>query len=250
MRRFVKPLIRNTLRKFGYDIWRYDPQAEGIDRLGVQLFRDLQLLLAATPHPLLLDVGANVGQTVRAYKDLFPQSTIHAFEPSPEAFETLRRATHTYTGVVLNNLGVGSAAGTAKFLEYKDSQWSSFLEPGEDNPGAVEREISVDVTTLDCYCEEHNVEFVHLLKTDTQGFDFEVLQGARTFLSSNRVQFVLTEVNFADHYKNSVSFDKLFRFLLEDGFKLVALYNFHYYGNYLSWCDALFKNPSFRESRS
>ncbi len=41
-------------------------------------------------HATVLDVGANVGQSVRRIMHTFTKATVHAFEPAPEAFAELR----------------------------------------------------------------------------------------------------------------------------------------------------------------
>ena len=42
-------------------------------------------------NPIILDIGANVGQTIIKYQKLFPKAEIHSFEPIPEVFENLKK---------------------------------------------------------------------------------------------------------------------------------------------------------------
>ena len=42
--------------------------------------------------PVILDVGAHIGQTSARFRTLFPNARIHAFEPSPAAFTRLSAA--------------------------------------------------------------------------------------------------------------------------------------------------------------
>lgn len=112
----------------------------------------------------------------------------------------------------------------------------------------VERTVDVPVTTVDRYCAEHGITQVHLLKTDTQGFDYEVLQGAGRLFQRRAVDLVMTEVTFADLYVGIPSLDVLYRFLAERQFRLVGIYDV------LRWpgespiesCDALFMRASAR----
>ncbi|MDZ7619444.1 MAG: hypothetical protein U1E05_20790, partial [Patescibacteria group bacterium] len=41
-------------------------------------------------NPSIFDIGANVGQSIVNYRQLFPQCTIRAFEPNPAVFQHLQ----------------------------------------------------------------------------------------------------------------------------------------------------------------
>ena len=122
---------------------------------------------------------------------------------------------------------------------------SSFLEPDEACLGEIVNELPVEVITLDSYCERKSVRYVNILKTDTQGYDFEVLKGARSLMVKNQIQMIFTEVIFSKMYRDLPDFDEAYRFLLDNNFKLVSFYSFYYSDNLASWSDALFLNPKF-----
>ena len=109
---------------------------------------------------------------------------------------------------------------------------------------------SVEVKTLDDYCKENSVESLNLLKSDTQGYDLEVLKGAQGLLEQNRVQLIFIELNLNDAYKGQPRVDEILGFALDHGFSLVSLYNFHYRDGRASWADALFVNPTFASRKS
>lgn len=44
---------------------------------------------AGLKHPLIVDVGANTGQSIKRFKSVWPTSVIHAFEPNPSTFQQL-----------------------------------------------------------------------------------------------------------------------------------------------------------------
>ncbi len=242
-RTFLKSLARNTFRRLGYDISRFSPHARA--GLGVDPFRDMEKLLSGNERPVVLDVGANEGQSVKAFKDVSPRCEIHSFEPSPSTHEKLVRRVNAYPDVFPNNLGVGSSCGMMRFLENQRSTMSSFLEPDEACLGEIVNELPVEVITLDSYCERKSVRYVNILKTDTQGYDFEVLKGARSLMVKNRIQMIFTEVIFSKMYRDLPDFDEVYRFLLDNNFKLVSFYSFYYFDNLASWSDALFLNPKF-----
>jgi FkbM family methyltransferase len=66
--------------------------------------------------------------------------------------------------------------------------------------GALPGEL-ITIRTLDSFWAEQNINNIDLLKTDTEGFDLEVLKGAEAMLRAQQIQFILAEVTF--HPKNS-----------------------------------------------
>jgi FkbM family methyltransferase len=85
------------------------------------------------------------------------------------------------------NYGVGSSNAILEFIENSHSEMSSFLRPSKYSWGKVEKTTNVEVITLDSFTKDQNIEFIHILKSDTQGYDFEVFKGADTLLSENRI---------------------------------------------------------------
>ena len=125
---------------------------------------------------------------------------------------------------------------------------SSFLPLGKNGWGEVVNTTQVDVTTIDDYCREKNISHINLLKSDTQGFELEVLKGAIGMLKQNKVEFIFLEINFVELYKNLPSFCDINGFLSQHGFKLLRFYDFSYYENALGWTDTLFYNPQFNQT--
>ena len=79
LKRFVK-IFFNSL---GFDLKRINPEVKNLS------FDEI-LKQNLSQDPLILDVGANKGQTIRRFLDLFDNPTIHAFEPVEEAIQKIR----------------------------------------------------------------------------------------------------------------------------------------------------------------
>ena len=80
-----KTVIKYAFSRLGYQMRR-------TQSLGSDPFADMSRFVESRT-PVLFDVGANVGQTIRNFRQHFKQSTIHSFEPSPSTFQTLRERT-------------------------------------------------------------------------------------------------------------------------------------------------------------
>ena len=184
--------------------------------------------------------GANTGQSVALFRKLLPSSVIHCFEPNRSAYPELERNTSELADLRLNHVAVGALSGIQRFFEYDDSQMSSVLAGGPEGWGTMTGEFDVSVITLDDYCSELGIERVDLLKSDTQGYDLEVLKEAEGLLRSGRVGLVYTEVIFSDLYTGLPGFDVPYPFLVDCDMRLVALYNYAMHDRVAAWCDALF----------
>jgi FkbM family methyltransferase len=237
MRSLVKPIVKRALAQLGYDIrrTRYD--------FGENPFKDtfrLVRLLKYSQPAVVFDVGANVGTTVEEFHTVFRNPLIHAFEPGPEAFQQLTAKASKLSGVTVNNMGLGSCNGHLPFHQNELSVMSSFLESDTDCWSKRTSDVNVPVGTVDDYCEKNRIRRIDVLKSDTQGYDLEVLRGAERMLSNGRIYLILCEIIFSDMYKGLPDLDEIYRYLRDRGFSLVTFYRFEYQNNRAGWTDALF----------
>lgn len=239
----VGSLARRGIARLGLKIQRCPPRATGIDA-----FQDMKGLIGAEARPLVIDVGAHVGQTVHRFKEVLPSSEIHSFEPSPATYRELTHRVARYSDVHTIPSGLGAEVGEAMLLENDHSDMSSFLRPGRLAWGRITQETRARVDTLDAYSAAHDLRPIEVLKTDTQGFDLEVLKGARRLMQAGRVHMIYMEIIFSEQYEGVPSYDETFLFMKEHGFKMVSLYGFCYQEGLASWCNALFVYPEFNRS--
>lgn len=227
-------------------------QSYRTDRLSyVDLCQDLRLLIRKE-DPLLIDVGANAGQTIRIFKRLFERPVIHAFEPNRALVETqLGPAFGKDKNLVLNAAGLGAEEGMLTLYEFEKDEMNSFLpiECVERNPYAHEAVVAsseAPVWTFDQYVREHGLGRIDLLKIDTQGYDLQVLIGAEAQLAAGNVAFVMLEINFIPLYQGQPTFGALDAFLRKHGYSLVDLYEKVWVDNRIAWCNGLYQGPAAR----
>lgn len=208
-------------------------------------FEGIKNQLVAESAPIFFDIGANHGQTIKKIKNSMSDAIIHGFEPSQRSFDIALNNTKEYKDVFLNNIAMGEEVGSMDFNEYSWGAMNSFLERKYGNTTIVSR-FTVDVTTIDDYCSKNNVQKIHFLKTDTEGFELKVLRGARQMMINNNIQFVLVELFFNLNYIGQSSVGDIFRYLEDSNFSLVRFYEFNSTADgILSRTDALFVNLKF-----
>lgn len=138
-------------------------------------------------EPVVVDVGANIGQFTNAAKLFFPNSRVLAFEPDPETFADLRRNTRMFSDVDLFNLGLGDSNCSLMFYQHELSLMSSFASGGSDIRGSVE----LPVRRLDALLDSDMA--IDLLKIDVEGFERAVLEGGWSAVSRSR--YLLVEIS-------------------------------------------------------
>ena len=220
-------------------------RAAGIDvrfipKLGFDAYDDMRAL-AATDAPLIFDAGANRGQSIERFRRTFARPVIHAFEPGRETFAELQRRCGALDGVHLSNVALGARAESRTFLQNRSDDLSSFLEPSTDAWGEISSRYPVDVTTVDDYCAARGIERITILKSDTQGFDLEVLKGSQRMMTRRAVDLIFIEITFSEMYEGLPRFDEVYAFLADRGYALVAFYDFYYQRGRAGWTDALFR---------
>jgi FkbM family methyltransferase len=236
----VKDLVKHGFAAIGLEVSRRNSRAFGADA-----FKDIAYHVRS-PRPIVLDIGANTGQSVMKFRRQMPASIIHSFEPSPASFRELSTNTRGVRLLHLWNCAIGSAAGEVILNENSNSDLSSVLPLGPAGWGTVVNRTRVRCRTLDEFIETERIPQIDVLKVDTQGYELEVFKGADVVLRSNMIGMVFFEVNFESLYQNLPSLPELFEFLSVRGFRLVSIYDIHHHDNGVAgWGDALFIRESY-----
>lgn len=244
---YMKRLLRRSLNRIGYDVIRLKPHERlhlNLTNVGRDPFLDMVRFLPENRRTLIFDVGANEGQSIQKFRDRFPHSIIHSFEPSPSTFQTLRAYVQGLEDVYSWNYALGALPGKMKLLENKNNEMSSFLPLGVLGWGEIIKETEVPVQTIDQFCLKEDIRKIDILKSDTQGFDLEVLKGAERMIRSNAIGLIYLEITFSEIYENLPSLADIFTFLTSHSFYLVSFYRIYYRSQLASWTDALFVHSS------
>ena len=141
----------------------------------------------------VIDVGVATG--TNGLYGVFQGVRYVLIEPLAEAEPFMRQILEQYPGSIAINAAAGRAPGEAEFVVHPGLSGSSFLLSRK--VGEVRK---VPVVTVDGVVRQHRLEGPFLLKLDVQGFELEVLEGARETLA--RTDLVITEVSlWADRKK-------------------------------------------------
>ncbi|MEM7310594.1 MAG: FkbM family methyltransferase [Planctomycetota bacterium] len=196
--------------------------------------------------PLIVDGGANRGETVQRLRRAFPRARIHAFEPIPALADHIRARFRSDRRLSVHCAALAAENGETVFRVLRSDVTSSVLEPSalkrryQGDAVDLAEELRVPAVRMDGVLDEP----VDILKLDLQGFELEALRGLGEGLSDVRV--VLTEVELAPLYEGQPLFGDIDVALRAEGFRLFHLYDLwsHPDGQMTSG-DALYVNERF-----
>lgn len=143
------------------------------------------------PGDTVVDVGANVGYFTLLLSHLVgPTGRVHAFEPMPHALERLKAhlAMNRCQNVTLHECAVGSTSGTTRLYLGPRHHTSVSSLMARDGAEAVD----VHCTTLDDALAGIRPT---LVKVDVEGWESEVMAGAKTLLDSPDPPRIIAEVS-------------------------------------------------------
>ena len=168
-----------------------------------------------------LDLGANIGTTgIYFIKKFAPDLKLLAFEPDIETFKMLR------LNMLLNDMEDDKAVAVNCGLGDKHDKMTMYRRAHDPGANSVVQYVegmpseTIDIIPIDSYLAEKNIaaQEVKYVWIDTEGFEPQVLLGAKNLLSENPVP-LFVEYNMVTWRKSG---------LMEDTVALLAKYYSHF----------------------
>jgi FkbM family methyltransferase len=203
--------------------------------------------LISDNKPIIFDIGANLGTKSKYYSKLFPHSIIYSFEPDPDTFHILHKKFKENTRIYLYNIGISDSKKIMELHRTNISSNNSFyrLSNDEDYVDAISNlrekdSVKVNTTSLDEFCDENNISYVHYIKLDVQGYEPQCLSGAKELIRSQKIGVLRVEITPGKFYERSTTLHEVESHLFPH-YKLYSLLGCHYgKGGDLIYFDAVF----------
>lgn len=176
-------------------------------------------------NPIILEAGAYIGNDTEEMAQLWPQSTIYAFEPIPDLFHELTQRTVGFANVKRFKIGLGTRTGTAKlYISSGISNASSSLLQPKEHLNAYptvyfDTVIEIPIITIDEWARANNIEKIDFLWLDLQGYEMEILKASPKIFGTVKVLY--TEVNVKELYEGCGLYKDFRPWLESEGFKVV-----------------------------
>ena len=184
----------------------------------------------------IIDVGGHQGETLNAFARNLDEFSYIGFEPNPDCYEKLSdmaaSLASNHRQITTRNCAVGAENGQVQFNVTRATAVAGILKPiqglSERVPMGdheIAKVIECDVCTIDSLPEVADRSGMDLLKIDTEGFDLEVMKGAKNNLSNAYFGAVLSEVFFVPYREEQAFFWDLASFMQSVGYHFVNLYD-------------------------
>ncbi len=169
------------------------------------------------PGMKVLEIGANIGYyALLEAKIVGEKGWVYAFEPSPYNFNLLKEniKLNGYKNIEIYQKAVGGKGGKMKFFLSPYSNLSGFIKRN-----GKEKAIEVEVIKLDEFLKEKKIDF---LRMDIEGYEIEVLKGAKKTLSSvNKPKYIFIEIHSELLHKKNSSGEEIVRYLEKLGYSVI-----------------------------
>ena len=193
---------------------------------------------------IIFDVGAHRGQSAKYFKKIYPEAKIFSFEPSPSEFTKLNRQIikKKLRNVEAFNIGIADTSGTLNFYQSIFSESSTFKLPNASSQhekmknrilllgkSSILESINTIVSTLDDFVAHLGIQQINILKIDVEGFELEVIKGAKDLLHTRKIQCIQLETHSDDQRVRTDQ--EIERILIGYGFEKAKSIR-HPYGNF------------------
>lgn len=155
-------------------LYKYSPSSNN------QLGRLAKIISAKYKDASMIDIGANVGDTVAVVRSQ-TNIPIIAVEGDPVSFSFLQKNSGQFKDLYILNQYLGEEKKELT-VSIEKNGWNNTIIPDKDGSKKL------DIKTLDEVLSEHRLEDrnIKLLKVDTEGFDTIILRGCRKTIAKDQ----------------------------------------------------------------
>ena len=180
-----------------------------------------------------IDVGAHKGEFL-SYLLKLKYKKIYCFEAQKDIFKILNKKYKRNKKIKFFNIGladkksimtfyINKITSSSTFSKSKNTLFSRFKKIVLNTSNFYEKKYSIKTKKLDEFFNNKKIDNI-FLKIDVEGFELNVLKGAKKLISK-KVKFILVEKHFFQLYKNYTP-DKIKKFLKKNNFKLLKKFTF------------------------
>ena len=216
----MKEFMKKCFNIFGYNLTRLQPSSDNISQVIAAIHK--------IETSILLDIGANAGQFAMEVRRKGYKGKIISFEPLSSARnELLKQSSKDDKWQVHERAAIGNYDGEVDINISKNSYSSSILPMFKSHSDVAKDSVYIDkektpVIKLDSIISNYlNRSDVCFIKIDTQGYEWQVLDGAQETLK--KTDGIICELSFIPLYEGQHLWKEIISRLENEGFVLWSL---------------------------
>ena len=166
----------------------------------------------------IIDVGANIGDSVALIRSAGIQTKIHCIEGEPEFLKYLEQNIRQFEGIIVHKTYLGDTLASIDIENINSREGTSKIETEATGISAN----GLHIIPLD----QLNADFtgLKLLKIDTDGYDFKILRGAKETLAKYK-PVIFAEYSPRDFVQVDPGYMKVFDMLAALGYDKIIFYD-------------------------
>ena len=181
---------------------------------------------------VFVDVGAHEGETSNLFSKYLNIKKIYCFEPSSINFKNLKKKIVKKENIFLFNFGLGDRDGEGDFNQLEESSSSTLVELNQKSKYFIKKKKilnlfikknfkifsqSVNIMKLKNFIDNNSIEYIDILKIDTEGYEMKVIKGAEDKIKN--IDYIYFEHHFDDMLKKNYTLTDVHNYLVKNGFE-------------------------------
>ncbi len=181
----------------------------------------------------LFDVGSHKGEYIININKRFSINKIFGFEPNPKSYEALLKNIKKMDNTEVFNFAAGKEEGISILNQNIESSSSSINKLNEKSKYFKRKyfffnffkkkkylsPIEIKIFSLKNFILSKKIDFIDLLKIDTEGYEFNVIKGLGDEI--NKVKLIHLEHHFDDMVLKNYKLTDIHNYLIQNHFKKV-----------------------------
>ena len=186
----------------------------------------------------IIDVGAHHGETLKLFIKFLKINKIICYEASKENYIKLKKFVEGTIkkdlDIRIYNKAIGDTNRMLTFNQTSETSSSTFSKINFNTKyfkrknnilkfffgkSYISKSYKLELNTLKDEMNLHNLDFVDLIKIDTEGFEFEIIKGLQDNI--NNVKYIYFEHHFDQMIVKNYKFKDINQLLLNANFKKV-----------------------------
>jgi FkbM family methyltransferase len=165
---------------------------------------------------MVFEIGSRDGEDSLMFKNAWNNATIYAFEAHPEEYNLHKNLLENKIKWI--NKAIYDKDGT---IDFSIKHIGSGIHSIRNRMIGNKNTIQIPCERLDTFCRKENITTIDVVKIDTEGCTYEVLQGCGNLLSNIKIMHIETES--VPYFENQILHADVVKFLEKNNWKMIKM---------------------------